>query len=126
MSAAGRPSESCAVAASALEKPTITSPGLALMPSTTGQTLTVPLICTLPVRGGSRHWILIDSAVVIFGVTANIADPEQVSAPSLAVAGDGDAVALPAGMPPTVNEIVWLWLTSTLPERANPPGPPIA
>jgi hypothetical protein len=29
-------------------------------------------------------------------------------------------------MPPTVNAIVALRLTSTLPEREYPPGPPIA
>ena len=55
------------------------------MPSTTGHTLTVPLICTLPVRGCSRHWILTESAVVILGVMANIAAPEQAVVRSLAV-----------------------------------------
>ena len=51
----GFPSESCAAELIALENPTITSPGLAPTASTTGQTLTVPLIWTLPVLAGSRH-----------------------------------------------------------------------
>ena len=79
------PSESCAPELSALEKPTITSPGFAPMASTTGQTLTVPVIWTPPVFGGSRHWILIMRTVVNFGVTANVDDPLQVISPSVVV-----------------------------------------
>jgi hypothetical protein len=82
---AGRASLSCTRPVSAVDAPTVISAGIALMPSTTGQTLTVPLICTLPVRAGSRHWILIMSAVVVRAATSNIAEPEHVVAPSLAV-----------------------------------------
>src|SRR4029079_2979036 len=78
VSAAGRASESCAAALSAIEYPTITSPGLAPIPSTTGQTLTVPVIDTLPIRGGSRHWIRSMSAVDMPAVIENIPDPLQV------------------------------------------------
>jgi hypothetical protein len=49
----GPASESWAEPVSAIELPTRTSPGLALMPSTTGHTFSTPLICAVPVRGAS-------------------------------------------------------------------------
>src|SRR3982751_1610918 len=103
---AGWPSESCAAALSALEKPTITSPGLALIASTTGQTLNVPLIWTLPVRAGSRHCTGIIRTLVILAATPNIPVPLQLVTPSVAVAVIVAVYPLPAGMPPSVTEIV--------------------
>ena len=58
-------------------------------------------------------------------VIANVPDPLQAVTPSVAVAVIVALYPLPAGMPPTVTEIVWLLLTSTVPARANAFGPVI-
>src|SRR5262245_37500478 len=73
VSGPGALSRSCAVPDSVAVPPTTTSPGLTLIASTTGQTLSVPLMIADPVRAASRHstWTVTDT--VMRARTVNVA-----------------------------------------------------
>src|SRR5579871_50696 len=81
--AEGPLSASCAVPARPTLPPTNTSVGLASSASICGQTLTAPLTDTLPVRGA---WWQVSGTVTCAvwpAVTEKLADPAQLSEPSV-------------------------------------------
>jgi hypothetical protein len=89
VSGAGPPSGSWAVTRTAMGKPTATSAGLSEMPSATGHRLSVPLMATLPVVLGCWQVRCRLTAVTAPAVTANVASPAQVVAPSVVAASTG-------------------------------------
>ncbi len=95
------------------------------MPSTVGQTLSVPFTSTEPVWRGSLHARRTETAVVMCAATSKGAEPAQCVAPSVAVASSAIEKPLPAGRPPMVPEMIVLWLVSIVPAREKPPGPVI-
>ena len=123
-SADGPASLSCALAVNATEPPTITSAGLADMPSIEGQTLSVPLTMTLPVRGASWQSRWTETGIVWPATTAKLTGPPpQVVAPSVECPVSVTAKPLPAGRPPIVVDTVELLLTSIVPDFENELGP---
>ena len=105
---------------------TTTSAGLAEMPSTTGQMLSVPLTSTLPVVAASRQSTWTETGVVAWAVTSNGAEPAHCAFPPTDVADSADREKpLPAGSPPMTLEIVELCVVSKDPARVKLPGPVI-
>ncbi len=82
--------------------PTLTSAGLALMPSIAGQTFRVPETMTLPVRGASWQATGTATLTALPAATANIAEPPQLTVPSVVMAVIVIWKPAPAGRPPMV------------------------
>src|SRR5262245_15394158 len=126
LSADGPASLSCAVPIRATELPTNASAGLADTPSIVGQTLSVPLTVTLPVRGASWHSRWTETGTFWPATTVKLTGPPpQVVAPSVEVPESDTLKPLPAGRPPIVADSVRLLLTSMVPVFENEFGPVI-
>ena len=95
------------------------------MPSIVGQTLSVPLTTTLPVRGASWQASGTCTETVWPAVTLNIFDPPQLTEPSVVIAWIVIWKPVPAGRPPMVAVSVFDCDTSIVPFFVKLFGPVI-
>ena len=104
---------------------TFASAGLALMPSIVGQTFSVPLTITLPVRGASWHASGTWTDAVWPALTLKVLEPPQLSEPSVVIAVIVMLKPMPTGNPPMVAVSVFDCDTLIVPLFMNLFGPVI-
>ena len=95
------------------------------MPSIVGHTLSTPETSTLPVRGASRQVSGTVTGTVLRAVTLKLAEPPQLSAPSMVFALKLIEKPLPAGSPPMVALSLVAADKSIVPVFVKPFGPTI-